>query len=37
MDATYASSETYLLEFDNQDWVRIKELLIKTGNRTDYV
>lgn len=37
-DAAYAQSECYLLEFDaKKDWARIKELLIKTGNRQDYI
>ncbi|CDW89131.1 UNKNOWN [Stylonychia lemnae] len=36
-DAAYAQSECYLLEFDQKDWSRIKDILISTGNKSDYI
>lgn len=37
MDACYAYSETYLLDFNREDWAKIKDIMIRTGNRNDFI
>lgn len=37
MDACYAESETYLLVFNKDDWVKIKDIMLRTGNRNDFL
>ena len=36
-DSCYAHSETYLLDFNKEDWSKIKDIMYRTGNKNDFL